>query len=47
MHVDPEWKVDSIFFGEKTFHWLQQYHFYAAGQGKLTNVKQTAGWKVE
>jgi hypothetical protein len=47
MHVDPELKVDSIFFGEKTFPWLQQYHFYAAGQGKLTNVKQTVGWKVE
>jgi len=47
LHVDPDIKVDSIHFGEKTFTWLQQYHYFVIGKGKLTNTKQTLRWTVE
>jgi hypothetical protein len=47
MHVDPEIKVDTIRFGEKTFNWLQQYHYYTYGKGKLTNTDYKITWTVE
>lgn len=47
MHVDPEITVDTTRFGEKTFNWLQQYHYYVAGKGKLTNTDYKITWTVE
>lgn len=47
MHVDPEITVDTIYFGEKTVNFLQQYHYYVTGKGMLTNTKQTINWLVE
>lgn len=47
MHVDPEITVDTTRFGEKTFNWLQQYHYYVYGKGKLTNTDYKITWTVE
>lgn len=46
MHVDPELTVDTIHFGIKSFPWLQQFHFYATGKGKVDGVKYTMNWRV-
>lgn len=46
MHIDPELKVDTIHFGMKSFPWLQQFHFYATGKGKVDDVKYTMNWQV-
>lgn len=46
MHVDPELKVDTIHFGVKSFAWLQQFHYYAFGKGKVDGAKFTMDWKV-
>ena len=46
MHVDPELKIDTIHFGVKTIPWLQQFHYYATGKGKVDGAKYTMDWKV-
>ncbi|MBA4016811.1 MAG: hypothetical protein C0483_06465 [Pirellula sp.] len=46
MHVDPELKIDTIHFGVKTVPWLQQFHYYATGKGKIDGAKYTMDWKV-
>jgi len=46
MHVDPELKVDTIHFGVKTLPWLQQFHYYATGKGKVDGARYTMDWKV-
>ncbi|MGC3970031.1 MAG: transglutaminase-like domain-containing protein [Pirellulales bacterium] len=46
MHVDPELKVDSVFFGTKTLPWLQQFYFFVQGKGSLEDITRDMDWQV-
>lgn len=46
MHVDPELRIDTIHFGVKTIPWLQQFHYYATGKGKVDGARYTMDWRV-
>ena len=47
LHVDPELKVDSVYFGTKTLPWLQQFNFFVRGKGTLAGLKREMNWTVE
>ena len=47
IHVDPEFEVDTVHFGRKTFAFMQGFHYWATGKGKLDGEKFTFNWQVE
>lgn len=47
VHVDPEIEVDTIHFGRKSFNFMQGFHYYVTGSGKLDGETMKLDWQVE
>ena len=47
VHVDPDLEFNSGLFGTRTLPYLQSFHYYARGDGKLSHLKCDLDWQVE
>lgn len=47
VHVDPEIEVDTIHFGRKSFNFMQGFHYWVTGTGKLDDETMKLDWQVE
>lgn len=46
MHVDPDFTVDTVHFGEKSFTFMQGFHYWVTGSGKLDGETMKLRWTV-
>jgi transglutaminase-like putative cysteine protease len=47
VHLDPDFEVDTVHFGRKSFIFLQGFHYYVTGSGKLDGETLKLKWTVE
>lgn len=47
IHVDPEMEVDTIHFGRKSFAFMQGFHYWVTGDGKIEGETMKLDWQVE
>ena len=46
LHIDPDLRVDTIHFGQKTVTLLQEPVFWVSGEGSMTGATARSDWRV-